>query len=47
MLLQSGQRKDAADSCRAILRETVSGRKTEIYNDTKKLLRRINDGESK
>jgi hypothetical protein len=46
MLLQSGQRKDAADSCRALLRETVSGKKTEVYNDTKKLLRRINDGES-
>jgi hypothetical protein len=46
LLLQSGQKKDAADSCRAILRETVSGRKSEVYNDTKKLLRRINDDES-
>ena len=43
MLVQSGQKKDAADSCRAILRETVSERTKPIYDDTRKLLKHINE----
>jgi hypothetical protein len=46
MLLRSGQEKDAADSCRAILREHPDERSTPIFNDTRKLLRCINERES-
>ena len=46
MLLRSGQNKDAADSCRAILREHSDERSRPILNDTRKLLRNINDSES-
>jgi hypothetical protein len=46
MLLRSGQKKEAADSCRAILRETDIEREPSIYNNTKKLLHRINDDEN-
>ncbi|MBN2189501.1 MAG: hypothetical protein JW699_08600 [Chitinispirillaceae bacterium] len=45
MLLRAGQKKEAADSCRSILRETPAGREIPVYHDTKKLLRRIDDGE--
>ena len=46
MLLLAGQKKEAADSCRALLREKAIGREIPVYHDTKKLLQRINDGES-
>jgi hypothetical protein len=46
MLLLAGQNKEAADSCRVLLREKALGREIPVYHDTKKLLQRINDGEN-
>lgn len=46
MILKAGQRKEAEDSCRALLREKPAGREIPVYNDTKKMLQRINDGKS-
>ena len=46
MLLRAGQKKEAADSCRALLLEKAFGREVPVYNDTKKMLQRINEDES-
>jgi hypothetical protein len=45
MLLKAGQNRDAADSCRALLRQIPVGREIQVYHDTKKLLERINERE--
>ena len=45
MLLRAGQKKESADSCRSILRETPAGREIPVYHDTEKLLQQINDRE--
>lgn len=43
MLFKSGQKKDAIDSCRAILHEPSDEKTAPILKDTKKLLKLIND----
>jgi hypothetical protein len=45
MLLRAGLTKEAADSCRSILRETPEGREITVHHDTKKLLGQINERE--
>ena len=45
MLVKSGQKKEAADSCRSILREKTSGRGNAVIKSVRKLLQDIHDSE--
>lgn len=45
LLIRSGQKKDAIALCKELLRKPPDGRTGSLYNDTEKMLRRLNDGD--